>query len=77
MNPPKDVVGSQHGRAAGCYELCCKACYRANTGNERSSVDNPFQKICTPIQTSRNDDSLMITLIAVAPNAAASRSANA
>ena len=36
----------------------------------------PFQKICTPMHTSKNDDSRMITLIPVAPSNFASRSAN-
>jgi small neutral amino acid transporter SnatA (MarC family) len=36
----------------------------------------PFHKICTPIHTSRDEDKRIITLIAVAPSARASRSAN-
>ena len=45
------------------YFICSKAC-------------TPFHKICTPIHTSKNEDNRMITLIAVAPSARASRSAN-
>jgi hypothetical protein len=36
----------------------------------------PFQAICTPMQTSRNDESCMITNIAVGPKIRANRSAN-
>ena len=35
----------------------------------------PFQKICTPMQTSRNDDNRKITFIPLGPTAAASRDA--
>jgi cytochrome c len=36
----------------------------------------PFHTICTPMQTRRNDASLAMTVIAVAPNIRANRSAN-
>jgi len=41
-----------------------------------SSVLAPFHRICTPMHTSRNDESRKITFIPVGPTAAASRSAN-
>jgi hypothetical protein len=49
---------------------------RPNAGNVFNNADNPFQEICTPMHTSKNDDNLMITLIAVGPNTWASRSEN-
>jgi len=36
----------------------------------------PFQVICTPIQTRKNDDNCVITVIPVAPRICAKRSAN-
>src|ERR1700730_256934 len=36
----------------------------------------PFQAICTPIQTRKNDDNCVITVIPVAPRIRANRSAN-
>ena len=47
------------------------------TGKVFSIAESPFQIICVPMHTSKNEDSRMITLIAVAPNNCASRSANA
>jgi len=36
----------------------------------------PFQAICTPIQTRKNDDNCVITVMPVAPRIRANRSAN-
>jgi len=36
----------------------------------------PFQAICTPIQTRKNDDNCVITVMPVAPRIRARRSAN-
>ena len=36
----------------------------------------PFQAICTPMQTRKNDDNCVITVIPVAPRIRANRSAN-
>jgi len=47
------------------------------TGSDFSIADSPFQTIWVPMQTSKNEDSRMITLIEVAPNTWASRSENA
>jgi len=44
--------------------------------NEPSNTLAPFQRICTPMHTSKNDDNRMITLIPVAPRNRASLSAN-
>ena len=46
------------------------------TVTEANKALAPFHRICTPMQTSRNDDNRRITLIAVAPRIRASRSAN-
>jgi hypothetical protein len=42
-----------------------------------SIADSPFQMICVPMQTSRNEESRMMTAMEVAPNISANRSANA
>ena len=36
----------------------------------------PFQAICTPMQTRRNDDNFVITIVALRPSVRARRSAN-
>src|ERR1700722_3691891 len=46
-----------------------------NCGNELSNLLAPFQKICTPMHTSRNAVSFKMTLVPVAPTLLASRSA--
>jgi len=43
---------------------------------DSSSALSPFQAICTPMQTRKNDDNCVITVIPVAPRIRASRSAN-
>jgi hypothetical protein len=45
-------------------------------GSEIKRALAPFHRICTPMHTSRNDVSCMITVIPVAPSILASRSAN-
>lgn len=45
-------------------------------GTEASSARTPFQRICTPMQTSKNEASCMITLMAVGPSTRASLSEN-
>ena len=47
------------------------------TGSIFNIADSPFQIICVPMHTSKNEDSRMITLIDAAPNTCASRSENA
>jgi hypothetical protein len=49
----------------------------ATCGNELSSLAAPFQNICTPMHTSRNEDNLRITFTPVGPRALARRSAKA
>jgi hypothetical protein len=49
----------------------------ANCGKELSNVRVPFHMICTPMQTSRNEESLTITFIPAGPMATARRSAKA
>ncbi len=46
-------------------------------GRERSNWLTPFHTICTPMQTSRNEVSLTITLVPVGPSTVARRSAKA
>jgi hypothetical protein len=48
-------------------KLCARFC---------NSALNPFHKICTPMHTSRNDDSRITIVIPFSPRIAASRSAN-
>src|SRR5260370_23191538 len=51
--------------------------YWTCSGTDASSALTPFHRICTPMQTSRNEESRRITLMAVAPRSCAIRSANA
>jgi hypothetical protein len=44
--------------------------------SDSSNALIPFQAICTPIQTRKNDDNCVITVIPVAPRIRANRSAN-
>ena len=53
---------------------CGSAATPLSCGNELSSLLAPFQKICTPMHTSRNAVSFRITLVPVAPILLASRS---
>lgn len=56
--------------------------WRSVLGQPKCSVTDssnsliPFQAICTPIQTRKNDDNCVITVIPVAPRIRASWSAN-
>ena len=50
--------------------------YRTSRWRDVSSALIPFHMICTPIQTSRKDESRIMTIIAVFPSIRASRSAN-
>ncbi len=50
---------------------------RTCTGTELNNALAPFHRICTPMHTSRNEDSCIITVIPVVPRIRASRSANA
>src|SRR6266436_1411083 len=43
---------------------------------DSSNAFMPFQAICTPIQTRKNDDNWVITVMPVAPRIRAKRSAN-
>jgi len=51
-------------------------CFSQLNGTEASNARTPFQRICTPMQTNKNDASCMITLIAVGPSTRASLSEN-
>jgi hypothetical protein len=44
--------------------------------SDSSNALIPFQAICTPMQTRKNDDNCVITVIPVAPRICAKRSAN-
>src|SRR5580658_6513276 len=50
------------------------ALYWASAGRATSKAFAPFQRICTPMQTNKNDERRMMTPIAVAPSARARRS---
>jgi hypothetical protein len=50
--------------------------YRATSGIEEMSARRPFHKICTPMQTSRNEDKRTMTVMPVGPRMRARRSAN-
>src|SRR5580692_3322954 len=45
-----------------------------SAGRATSKAFAPFQRICTPMQTNKNDERRMMTPIAVAPSARARRS---
>jgi hypothetical protein len=71
-----DEKTGAHWTAARHYALPPPDSQPAPWDKLRTRVLNPFQKICTPMHTSKNEDSRTTMVIPLSPSACAKRSAN-
>src|ERR1700720_1843372 len=75
---PSQLLIRHSGQISHCAASFVRgtASHCPSAGSVASNALAPFQRICTPMQTSRNDDRRMITPMAVAPSARANLSEN-